>query len=185
MFKYGNRGEILLASVTDGTSNTLYLSETCSTAIPTASDRVIVSGIADYMSIHGQAASTCLAARGTAGEIRGDLNPWGEGKGHRWGDSRNPVALFHAAMPPNSPSCKDPSGCVAISASSRHPGGVNVGLCDGAVRFVSETIDSGDLTKRLGESLGWTGEGHQWTGPSTAGVWGAVATPHHKESKSL
>jgi len=108
------------------------------------------------------------------------------GKGHRWGDARNPFSLFHAALPPNSPSCRDPTRdpidpCFAISASSFHAGGVNVSMADASVRFVNDSIDTGDITRRLGEPLmdvvpdNW--EGHWWTGPSTHGIWGAMATP--------
>jgi prepilin-type processing-associated H-X9-DG protein len=37
---------------------------------------------------------------------------------------------------------------VRVAARSRHPGGVNVALCDGAVRFVKDTIDI-DTWQRL------------------------------------
>jgi prepilin-type N-terminal cleavage/methylation domain-containing protein/prepilin-type processing-associated H-X9-DG protein len=47
---------------------------------------------------------------------------------------------FHVA-PPNSRSCMFPPGRIATTATSRHTGGVHVTMCDGAVRFVSSTID--------------------------------------------
>jgi prepilin-type N-terminal cleavage/methylation domain-containing protein/prepilin-type processing-associated H-X9-DG protein len=40
-----------------------------------------------------------------------------------------------------------------ISVRSRHPGGVNAGLCDGAVRFVSQTINI-DVWRALGTTQG-------------------------------
>jgi len=183
-------GEIVLSRVTDGLSNTMYISETVVAAFSgvNADDWSIKGGVADWMTIHGRAASTCMAARGQGGEFDrvAVREPWlWEGKGHRWGDARNPYSMFHAALPPNAPSCKDSSGCVTISASSLHTSGVNVGFADGHVRFVNESVDVGDLTQRLGQSLGWNGEGHQWTGPSTVGVWGALATPSHGESRGL
>jgi prepilin-type processing-associated H-X9-DG protein len=38
-------------------------------------------------------------------------------------------------------------------ARSRHPGGVNVGLCDGSVRLVSETVNL-DTWRALGSRNG-------------------------------
>jgi prepilin-type processing-associated H-X9-DG protein len=101
--------------------------------------------------------------------------------------------MFQAALPPNSPSCRDWNNhCSQISASSFHPGGVSVGMLDGSVKFVSDTVNCGDITKRAGAGnadQGGTGDqggfGHQWKGPSTAGVWGGMATPNGNESVSL
>ena len=103
-----------------------------------------------------------------------------------WGDARYPYSLYMATLPPNSPSCTNGTGwdeghSSQISASSNHPGGVNVAMADGSVRFVSETIDCGDPTRFVGPQ----NEDHQVTGPSGRGVWGAVATPASGEAKSL
>jgi hypothetical protein len=185
-------GEITLGRITDGLSNTMAISEVATAQEPATGDWSVKSGIADWMTaIHGGAVSTCMAARGTGGEfdravVRG---PWGEGKGQRWGDSRNPFSMFHAAVPPNGPSCKSDTsggGSKAITASSYHPGGVVVGMCDGSSRFVNDSIDNGDIAQILGRRYSDShGEGHHWTGPSTHGVWGAMATPSGGESVSL
>ena len=50
------------------------------------------------------------------------------------------TSYWHSG-PPNSRSCMFPPSRIMTVANSRHPGGVNVGLADGSVRFVKETVD--------------------------------------------
>lgn len=47
---------------------------------------------------------------------------------------------FHVA-PPNFRSCMFPPGRIATTAQSEHPGGVQIALCDGSARYVSESIN--------------------------------------------
>jgi prepilin-type processing-associated H-X9-DG protein len=202
MFRYGwggspmtiptdSWGFITATTVSDGLSNTMYISEIVTSRHPSIDDWSVKSGVANFMPIHGKAAAECMLARGPGGQFNNNVvrEPLsGGGKGHRWGDARNPFSMFHAALPPNAPSCKDMdqySGCYAISAGSYHIGGVNVSMADGSGKFVSDRVDCGDITRRLGEELGGDSEGHHWKGASTVGVWGAMATPAGKETVSL
>jgi prepilin-type processing-associated H-X9-DG protein len=71
--------------------------------------------------------------------------------------------------PPNSPSCAWNSHDAQpglYPPSSRHTGGVNAVMGDGSVRFISDTINVGNLDA--------TGTG--LTGPSPYGVFGAMGT---------
>ena len=66
-------------------------------------------------------------------------------------------------MPPNAPSCSvyaEDWNSVMWAATSYHPGGVNAVFLDGSVRFISETIDTGNLALPPVSS-----------GPSPYGVW--------------
>lgn len=91
---------------------------------------------------------------------------------------------FCAILPPNSPNCNpnsnDASGYSLMSATSYHPGGVHAGLGDGSVRFISDTVDTGTLTKTSVSS--GTGSNN---GESNFGVWGALGTVAAGESKAL
>ena len=190
-----NFGNMTFATVRDGTSNTMAFSET---VVGLGSgDRTIRGGVArDIHGVHGGAPSHCAAVRGTQGMLRADVQVWGENKARSWGESRPPMSTFNAALPPNSPSCNRWAGggdAVQISASSYHPGGVVVSFVDGSARFVQDSVDHGDPARRNGElptdPAGGLddrgGFGHQWRGPSTYGIWGALATPAGNESRTL
>ena len=74
------------------------------------------------------------------GKIASSLNP-----GVLWYRGTSPTTMYNHAMPPNSYNCSmHPYGATygfgAFPPSSRHPGGVNVMMMDGSVRFVKSTI---------------------------------------------
>jgi prepilin-type processing-associated H-X9-DG protein len=71
-------------------------------------------------------------------------------------------------LPPNAPSCTNSdndTGYGIWTPTSYHPGGVNVSLADGSVRFISETINAGSSTAT-----------EVTTGLSPYGVWGALGS---------
>lgn len=61
--------------------------------------------------------------------------------GAPWLQSYHSTTQYFHTVPPNSRSCMYPPGRIATMAASHHTGGVHVGMCDGAVRFVSDNID--------------------------------------------
>src|SRR5690606_32666285 len=93
--------------------------------------------------------SICLTERGQNGNYRegSTVHGW---NAHRWTDGATNYQGFSTILAPNSPSCSrdgwDGKEGV-ISASSYHPGGANSLFGDGSVSFVTETIDTGDLSR--------------------------------------
>ena len=86
---------------------------------------------------------------------------------------------FTTTTPPNSPMCSQTSSTTwnswgVFPPVSNHTGGVNVGMMDGSVHFVSDTIDWGDQNAYA-----------VITGNSPFGVWGAMGTPKGGEAKSF
>ncbi|MDR2706510.1 MAG: DUF1559 domain-containing protein, partial [Planctomycetaceae bacterium] len=190
-----------LAHITDGTSNTLALSEevVAESAQEDRRIKVTVYSIGGgYTMVNwdtlaqpsgGWTPNDCLATRdlndpkvyksGTTTTYTNGTNIWsGQNQNHS----------FRAILPPNSPSCYeigsgDTFGFAMRSASSQHSGGVQTALCDGSVRFVSETIDCGN------PSVFPTGANANTpnlpSGESPHGVWGAMGSINGGESKSL
>jgi prepilin-type N-terminal cleavage/methylation domain-containing protein/prepilin-type processing-associated H-X9-DG protein len=144
-----DQGNVTIASVTDGTSNTLMFSE---------------NG-------HGYTTNPTTNIY------------------HFWNDGDPEVGVFETRFPPNG--FRKYSGLpgywVANNPMSFHPGGINVGFCDGSVRFLKDSIDSWVLAQPATKGLpvGATAELSSGKGPSDygfdltnvrMGVWQKLST---------
>jgi prepilin-type N-terminal cleavage/methylation domain-containing protein/prepilin-type processing-associated H-X9-DG protein len=147
------------ASIIDGLSNTAAFSERVTgigssntsqldNLTPSASVSTITS-TSGLPAIYG--------APGGTGNPQGDYNLCratpptlaslctGDAPGMYWFIGQTNMTLYNHAMPPNTWSCswgqgnvRDNDGCV--TASSRHPGVVNVLMCDGSVKAIKSTV---------------------------------------------
>ena len=154
------------ADVRDGLSNTIAMAE-------------IV--IAPESSMLGRAVSNdtnsplnCRARLVNNQYISGSVIAQGRCHGQRWQDGRPGYCAVTTILPPNSATCSSQASDGIYSSGSYHPGGAQVLMDDGSVHFVSETIETGDLSLAPASS-----------GPSNYGVWGALGSKQGGESDSL
>ena len=91
---------------------------------------------------------------------------------------------FTTILPPNSKVFCSTTFAFASSiiggARSNHSGGVNASMMDGSVRFITDSVDTGD-----GDADGGLDAMPKTTGRSPYGVWGAMGTASGGESKSI
>lgn len=166
---FGPASRTQIRDVTDGTSNTIAMSERANKNF--GDQTRILWGVAGPVDVSTPAA--CLALNtglnypsGT-GIVRGADVP------SMWSDGSPHCAGFTTALGPNSASCTNSSNYVAdsfISATSHHTGGVHALMADGAVRFISSNISTGNLAVAVS------------TGASPYGVWGALGTKSGTET---
>lgn len=167
--------------VVDGTSNTIAFSERVQASFgvgarttPDIREGVLI-GVSSITSNPG----ACLAAaaaisngnRYTDGsQVKGKFSSV-------WMDGQPENVAFTTVLPPNGPSCindtnPNADGAVnLLAASSHHTGGVHALMVDGAVRFISDSIDTGNLG--VATTLG---------GSSPYGIWGALGTKQGGET---
>jgi prepilin-type N-terminal cleavage/methylation domain-containing protein/prepilin-type processing-associated H-X9-DG protein len=112
----GKRSSLRLTDITDGTSNTLLFSE-------------VIKSPSEY-DLRGaifRAGSASFAAYLGPNDLRND----------RINSSDGQCIYPLPGMPP----CETVPDATTLAARSRHPGGVNVAMSDGGVRFVPDGID--------------------------------------------
>jgi len=117
--------------------------------------------------------------------VAGQLFP----RGRRWAEGHVGYTGFNTMLPPNSPSCRQSSGTAAggvsgaYSAGSYHQGGCHVLMADGAVKFVTESVDAGN---GMAFSVSSTGGSYTTSGSrSPYGIWGAAGSRYAEETSSL
>lgn len=167
--------EQTMGTITDGTSNTISISESiCGEATDRANIVNTRVGVA-VLSANTFTPQDCLDTRGdnymyVSGTAAYDR------KGERWAAGQIGYSGFHTILPPNSPSCSETAAnpsyslehIATITASSFHPGGVIAGMLDGSGRFISETVDCGNnFTANPAVT---------YSGKSYYGVWGALGS---------
>ncbi len=163
LFQFSQKGYKGLRDCTDGSSNTIAISERG-------------GGVQNSRSIIGNAAygiggidtnpTLCKALLGPNQTYSTGTNVSSWGQGSLWPFGHAHWSAVTTVLPPNSPSCvnsgDNPSNGWGIhTPTSYHTGGVNVLMGDGSVRFVSNNIDAGNY-----------GAGS----PASFGVWGAIGT---------
>ncbi len=170
-----------IAQITDGTSNTIALAERQRPA--DAAGKGMVTAIAGT-----PATLIPLVCRATFNG-RQYLDPAAvpsndTSVGYRGFGGNVFFAAMTTILPPNSASCFIAEGGISYhltngiwSAGSEHTGGIQVALADGSVRFISDSIDSGNLSVVAPAANGG--------GLSPYGVWGAMGTKSAGEVASI
>lgn len=174
------------SAITDGLSNTVFISEVVVTPGPeydvVGTNSKIKGNLATgiVLDLRNATPATCLATVGSQGSYNGASI---SGRiGRRWCDGYTTHTGFFTCMPPNGPNCTSGTTTetdVLITPSSNHTGGVNVAFCDGSVHFVSDSINTGDLTKVPPNANGLPDTVKRYMdymGPTYYGVWGAMGT---------
>jgi hypothetical protein len=105
-----------------------------------------------------------------------------DGRGMSWANFRYSSTTMFTVLPPNSELCVgvwiDAAGTMA--ASSHHQGGAHVLMGDGAVIFMTDSIEAGN---RNAGAVWRRGTGPRAPGsPSPYGLWGALGTKAEKET---
>ncbi len=173
--------------VTDGVSNTIMLGEIC-TDLGDLDRRTTPSinngwspGVLDDVNICRDQADPnrpMFWQQGQSVLVTGNNS---EGRGYRWADAQGLMTGCNTILPPNRELCfgGDETTIGTLTFSSRHQGGCHVAMGDGAIKFMTDSIECGD-SNAIGNAAGTVTENGTADlapgSPSPFGLWGALGT---------
>lgn len=161
------------AQVTDGLSNTIMMSERIQDK---STNRVMDGAIAAAIGAGFRTnPSLCLATVTNQLYTVSTLSSFrGEGvSGGRWPDGGPPWTRCTMVLGPNKANCTQDQWDAddgIYDPTSLHVGGVHCLMGDGSVRFISNNINTGNITLPPADTAGGL------NGPSPYGVWGALGS---------
>lgn len=167
---FGFRTNVRMRDIIDGTSNTAMVSECVR---PPGSGGGAPANLFGANSTSNSTNPSACRASFVNGAYTTGLLDRNRSQGTRWTDGRAGYINFNTILPPNSPVCNGQTTSGILPPSSRHVGGVHLLMGDGAVRFISENIDAGDISASQVSA-----------GNSPYGVWGALGSKNGGEPVS-
>ncbi|GAA4470732.1 DUF1559 domain-containing protein [Novipirellula rosea] len=185
-----SRGPMQFRDITDGLSNTIIMGEIATHVDPkrVSTDAAVGPGFRPLGEDPGWADTTgakdparpMFWASGVDTIVQNLHSSYG--RGFRWADAATVYTAFNTILPPNRemvmPNRSDSAWALA-PPSSNHQGGVHVVFGDGAVKFITDSIEAGNSHAEVIWASNRPGE------KSPYGLWGALGTRNGKETVQM